>query len=178
MARDSRSLLKVLGTIFLVAAMACAVGAAVVAKRAEPVFQAQTLFKLNNPADGARLPEAFRQAQAKLPERIRRPLTERVSLEPGPALDYYRITARAPSPLASAEVANNLTLLLRDHLSGTPDAAPLMLLERAEAPAGPTRVHAKEILKRGLILGGACGAAGALLLAAAGGRRKPPAPAE
>lgn len=170
MARESCSALKVLGVVLLVAAMVCAVGAAVLARRAPPAFQAATLIKLNSASDNARLDAAFRQAQAQFPERMRRPLTERVSMEPGPALDFYRISALAESPLASAETANTLTRLVHENLRGTSDTSPLMLLETAQPPAGPTRVRTKRILKAGLVLGGACGAAGALLLAAAARR--------
>jgi hypothetical protein len=175
MARESRSVLRVAGIALLVAATVCLLGAAVLALRARLAFQATALIKLTSPLDDGRLKSAFRQAQAKYPDRMGEPLKARANLDPGPALDFYRVTVLAETPKASAETANLLTELLSESLrgTGTETVSPLMLLDPAQPPAAPTRIHVKGILQWGLISGGGCAAAGALLLAFAATRRAP-----
>ena len=171
---ESRPLVKVLGMALVVAAMVCAVGASVLAARVRPAFEAATLIKVTSPADDARLREAFRKAQEKFPERMQRPLKADVRLEPGPVPDFYRVTALAETPLASAEIANNLTRLMHEVLRGPgAEGEPaFMLLDAAQPPPAATRVRAKEILRWGLMLGIGCGAVGALLLAYTAARRE------
>jgi hypothetical protein len=167
MNRTTKSLLVVVGVLFLIGAAICVVGAGAYCYFQPRLYSAVTEFQLLSPAvDGPQLPEAFQQAQQQYPITMHQTLTARVSLRQASTPDRFQITAVATDPLTASNTANALTIFIMDGLRARSrsDKRRVDVLKKGEPPLRPSHPNVPQIMKMGVASAAICGAAGVVLL--------------